>query len=343
MAPLRKPGESLAPILGAATGTARGARFPAANSAAYLRRRIEDLTAPKEAPKSRKAEKPKHEEAATAHPVPSIMPGKPGEPLTMSSLEIAELTGKDHKNVLADIRNMLNELGKTSAEFSANVPDSYGRRRPVINLPKRECMILVSGYSITLRARIIDRWQQLEAHVAAQAANPKAIPAFNEAEILRRIGGVVKAVAGRQIADLRGEMEAALETIGRLAQELREAKSAASPTFDLAGTVTSRDVMDMAGIRPETRVRGTGLIITRHLKTYCLERGLAAFRTPTEIDVYRRWRFPREAAADWVTREQGGEIIRNHIATSLKRKGAKGQGLCTLSRPRSTDETGRQT
>ncbi|QTL05969.1 Rha family transcriptional regulator [Aquabacter sp. L1I39] len=251
----------------------------------------------------------------------------------MSSVEIAKLTVKRHDNVMRDIRSMLLELhgkgGVLSFEDTHLNPQN-GQSYPIFRLPKRECLILVSGYSVTLRARIIDRWQQLEAHVAAQAANPHAIPAFNEAEILRRIGGVVKAVTGRQIADLREGMEAALETIGRLAQELRAAKSAAAPTFDLAGTVTSRDVLDMAGIRPETRVRGTGLIITRHLKTYCLERGLAAFRTPTEIDVYRRWRFPREAAADWVTREQGGEIIRNHIATSLKRKGAKGQGLLHL-------------
>ena len=78
--------------------------------------------------------------------------------LTMSSREIAELTGKDHKNVMADIRNMLNDLGGTSADFSANLPDSYGRMQPCFNLPKRETLILVSGYSVALRAKIVDRW-----------------------------------------------------------------------------------------------------------------------------------------------------------------------------------------
>jgi len=39
--------------------------------------------------------------------------------------EIAELTGKEHKNVMADIRKMLEELGKRSADFLADVPDSY--------------------------------------------------------------------------------------------------------------------------------------------------------------------------------------------------------------------------
>lgn len=93
----------------------------------------------------------------------------------MSSLEIAELTGKDHKHVLADIRKMLEELDKRSADFSANVPDSYGRPRFVFNLPKRETMILVSGNSITLRAKIVDRWQELEAQVSAMKP---ALPAL---------------------------------------------------------------------------------------------------------------------------------------------------------------------
>ena len=82
--------------------------------------------------------------------------------LTMSSLEIAELTGKQHKDVIRDIRNMLNSLNIDSAVFTADYKDSKGRMYPCYNLPKRETLILVSGYSVTMRARIIDRWQELE-------------------------------------------------------------------------------------------------------------------------------------------------------------------------------------
>lgn len=79
----------------------------------------------------------------------------------MSSLEIAELTGKEHKNVMADIRKMLEDLNVLAADFLA-VRKVRGKEYEVFNLPKRETLILVSGYSVSMRASIIDRWQELE-------------------------------------------------------------------------------------------------------------------------------------------------------------------------------------
>ena len=87
------------------------------------------------------------------------------ETLTMTSREIAELTGKQHKDVLYDIRKMLEELEVHSADFSAEYKDSTGRTLPAFNLPKRETYILITGYSVTMRAKIIDRWQELETQV----------------------------------------------------------------------------------------------------------------------------------------------------------------------------------
>ena len=81
---------------------------------------------------------------------------------TMSSLEIAELTGKQHKHVLTDIRNMLNSLNIESAVFTADYKDSKGRTYPCYHLPKNETLCLVSGYSPQMRMAIIKRWQELE-------------------------------------------------------------------------------------------------------------------------------------------------------------------------------------
>lgn len=83
-------------------------------------------------------------------------------PVTMSSREIAELTGKRHDNVMADIRKMLEELEFHSPEFSGEYKDSTGRSLPCFHLPRREVEILLTGYSIPLRAKCLDRLRELE-------------------------------------------------------------------------------------------------------------------------------------------------------------------------------------
>ena len=85
---------------------------------------------------------------------------------TMSSREIAELTEKDHKNVMADIRRMMADLNFRSADFLANLPDGYGRLQPVFMLDKELTMTLVAGYNAKIRYAIVQRWQELESQQA---------------------------------------------------------------------------------------------------------------------------------------------------------------------------------
>ena len=112
---------------------------------------------------------------------------------TMTSREIAELAGKEHKNVLADIRAMLDELGLDAPEFSGTYRTERGNEYECFNLPKRETLILVSGYSVAMRARIIDRWEALEsgAAVPIAAAAPKLLPIdlLEQAQALKTLLG----------------------------------------------------------------------------------------------------------------------------------------------------------
>ena len=83
---------------------------------------------------------------------------------TMTSLEIAELTGKQHKNVMQAIRNMepawlkVNGLKFQLVEYK----DSKGELRPCYQLTKTECLYIATKFNDEARAKLVLRWQELE-------------------------------------------------------------------------------------------------------------------------------------------------------------------------------------
>lgn len=89
---------------------------------------------------------------------------KVGEKEYMTSKEIAEVTGKEHKIVMRDIRNLIDQLGKNNGYIFVLVEytDLKGEKRPMYKLDKKSCLLLSSGYSVILRSKIIDRWEELE-------------------------------------------------------------------------------------------------------------------------------------------------------------------------------------
>ena len=87
----------------------------------------------------------------------------PSNTVTMSSREIAELTGKQHKNVLRDVNVMLESLEKVGSDLSQAVryTDERGRTSEV-RLDRVLTETLLTGYSIPLRHRVVTRLQDLE-------------------------------------------------------------------------------------------------------------------------------------------------------------------------------------
>jgi len=82
--------------------------------------------------------------------------------VTMSSREIAELTGKEHKHVRRDIEKMLTDLQEDGSKFGRIYRDAYGREQNEYALPKNLTMNLITGYRADLRLKVIDRLMELE-------------------------------------------------------------------------------------------------------------------------------------------------------------------------------------
>lgn len=90
--------------------------------------------------------------------------------MTMSSREIAELTGKQHSHVLRDIRSMLKDVehnpeldsGCKSTTYTASTGQQYNQ----YELNKDFTLTLLLGYDVKARLKVVKRWQELEQQVA---------------------------------------------------------------------------------------------------------------------------------------------------------------------------------
>lgn len=86
----------------------------------------------------------------------------------MTSLQIAEITGKAHKDVMRAIRNMEpaweNVCGRKFALTSreVNQPNGGIRETSCFSLNKEECLYIATKFNDEARAKLIKRWKKLE-------------------------------------------------------------------------------------------------------------------------------------------------------------------------------------
>jgi phage antirepressor YoqD-like protein len=146
---------------------------------------------------------------------------------TMSSREIADLTGKQHGHVKRDIEKMRDELNLPKLDSSKfthnnNQYDQY-------HLNEELTLTLISGYNLKLRNNVIKRWQELEA---------------------------------KQVTAIPQTYAAALLEAGRLAQALEETSAKlieAQPKAEFFDQVTdSKDAIDMASAAKVLNIKGMG-------------------------------------------------------------------------------------
>jgi phage regulator Rha-like protein len=114
----------------------------------------------------------------------------PIEIQTMTSREIAELTKKNHKDVMRDCRKLISEYEKLYENQSAQIcalikPGTYkdknGDNQPCFLLNRQASLDLVTGYSLPHRHAVNKRWMELEE--SARIAGSANLPDFtNPAE-----------------------------------------------------------------------------------------------------------------------------------------------------------------
>lgn len=82
----------------------------------------------------------------------------------MTSLEMASVLGKAHKNVLQAIRNMepaWEKVARLKFQLCTYV-DPNNRNRPMYRLNKKECLFVATKFNDEARAKLVLRWEQLE-------------------------------------------------------------------------------------------------------------------------------------------------------------------------------------
>lgn len=82
----------------------------------------------------------------------------------MTSLQIAEVTGKPHSDVMKAIRKMEPAWEKVAeGKFSlGSYLDKNGQTRPCYSLTKEECLYIATKFNDEARAKLIKRWKELE-------------------------------------------------------------------------------------------------------------------------------------------------------------------------------------
>ena len=139
---------------------------------------------------------------------------------TMSSVEIAEMTGKLHHHILRSIRAMEPAWEKVAAtKFGCcYYKDENNRERPMYLLDYRECMYIATKFNDEAHAKLILRWDELEREDREKKRNAQLGPADSGAShtvheliewvgALQRLGGADKAATlglMKKIAKERG-------------------------------------------------------------------------------------------------------------------------------------------
>jgi phage antirepressor YoqD-like protein len=152
----------------------------------------------------------------------------PSNTVTMSSREVADLTGKQHHHVVRDIKHNLAELNLDASKFGCIYLDASNRKQTEYLLPPDLVMTLLTGYSVPLRHRVVTRLHELES-VSRHVAIPQSLP-----EALR---------LAADLADKNGELQ-------RLISDQAPKVAAIKRLAAAGGAICITDAAKQLGVAP---------------------------------------------------------------------------------------------
>lgn len=82
--------------------------------------------------------------------------------ITVCSIDIANALGRDHSDVLRDIRKMLTDLGIGEGKFAGSYVSAQNKKLPCFDLDKRRAITLMTRYSFRVGEILQDRIEELE-------------------------------------------------------------------------------------------------------------------------------------------------------------------------------------
>ena len=136
---------------------------------------------------------------------------------TITSMEIAEITGRNHKDVLRSIRNMEPAWVSVNGRNFALVEykDAKGQARPVFQLTKTECLFVATKFNDEARAKLVLRWEQLEKEKLMQQPQPS-----REHEVVSNLPADPAQLTRKQLILMALEAEEESERLRAEKQEL---------------------------------------------------------------------------------------------------------------------------
>ena len=132
---------------------------------------------------------------------------------TMTSLEIAELTGKQHKHVMEAIRKMepawVKTCGSNFRLTSRTIvqPNGGTREVPCYQLTKTECLYIATKFNDEARAKLVLRWEELEtAEMKRRMEEARCLP--EPQEILQLADNIIGSALNEMNADAEDTLTA---------------------------------------------------------------------------------------------------------------------------------------